>query len=88
MIKDNNLIGRIKRMDNGMTFAIGYRNLFNIVVLSIGFVMLFYAITALQVATGWIITLLGLKWALTQMRENVDAIQIEEIVDSGDGTTN
>lgn len=71
---------KIKEMDNKLTYAIGYRNLFNIVVLACGVV----GILATQWGTtqNWValtIFILGGKWMLTRMQENIDTLAVSEI---------
>lgn len=70
----------IKKADNKLTFALGYRNLLNIVVLSTGFVGI--VISPAEAAIRWIalvIFILGAKWTITQMQENIDSLEVSEI---------
>ena len=72
---------KIKEIDNKLTYAIGYRNLYNIVVLAIGSVMILFSglsIAAMS-SVGFIIFILGGKWFLHQMTENIDAISVSEL---------
>lgn len=66
-----------KEIDNKFTYIIGFRNLYNIAVLFIaamGFML--YPATTIAVI---ILLVLGLKWFLTQVRENIDTVAINEI---------
>ena len=66
-----------REIDNKFTYIIGFRNLYNIAVLFIaamGFVL--YPATTLAVI---ILIVLGLKWFLTQVRENIDTVAISEM---------
>jgi hypothetical protein len=69
----------IKRIDNRMTFALGYRNLYNIVVLAVGF----YGGVTTPIGSmyNWIaltIAILGGKWVLERLQENVDTLAVAE----------
>jgi uncharacterized membrane protein len=69
----------IKAIDNKLTFAIGYRNLYNILVLASGFVGVLF--TPLGTEFNWIafvILVLGGKWFLTRMQDNIDTISVAE----------
>lgn len=82
MIKPEPFISarKIKEMDNKMTYAIGYRNLFNILVLAIGVIGLMF--TPSGTSQNWIslvIFVLGAKWMLVRMQENVDTLAVSEI---------
>jgi hypothetical protein len=72
---------QIKKMDNKMTYIIGYRNLFNILVLAIGSVLLMFSPinVATVTTTSFVIFVLGAKWFLTQLYENIDTIAISEL---------
>lgn len=66
-----------REIDNKFTYIIGFRNLYNIAVLFIaamGFIL--YPATTIAVI---ILLVLGLKWFLTQVRENIDTVAINEI---------
>jgi len=66
-----------REIDNKFTYIVGFRNLYNIAVLFIaamGFVL--YPATTLAVI---ILIVLGLKWFLTQVRENIDTVSISEM---------
>lgn len=83
MIKEETHFGltarRIKKADNQITYAIGYRNLYNIIVLAIGAVGLL--ITSINTTQNWValaIFIMGGKWVITRMQENVDILAVEE----------
>jgi hypothetical protein len=66
-----------REIDNKFTYIIGFRNLYNIAVLFIaamGYVL--YPATTIAVI---ILIVLGLKWFLTQVRENIDTVAISEM---------
>jgi hypothetical protein len=69
----------IKAIDNKLTFAIGYRNLYNILVLAFGFVSFIYTQTGTEF--NWIaivILILGCKWFLSRLQDNIDTISVAE----------
>ena len=72
---------KVKELDNKLTYAIGYRNLYNIVVMAVGFVGgLFYTVQGnIPNLIFIVITILGSKWFITQMQENVDTLAVSEI---------
>jgi hypothetical protein len=79
---------KIKDADNNLNFVIGYRNLYNIasVVVAFGFLiesqspLLFGTVPgAIEGTGGVILMVLGLKWFLTQIRENLDTLEIKEL---------
>lgn len=68
---------KFKEIDNKFTYIIGFRNVYNIAVLFIaamGFML--YPATSLVML---VLVVLGLKWFLTQVRENIDTVAISEI---------
>ena len=79
---------KIRELDNKMTYAIGYRNLYNIVVLSCGAVMLILSTVQTShfevVSIGFVVFLLGAKWSLDQMYANIDTISVSETVSPDD----
>jgi hypothetical protein len=70
----------LSEVDNKLTYVIGYRNLYNIAVLMIA-VMAFLTPDAITKAISLILIVLGLKWFLTQVRENLDVVYINEHMD-------
>ena len=72
---------KIKEIDNKLTYAIGYRNLYNIVVLAIGSTMLM--ISPIEISTvstfAFLVFILGAKWFLAQLFENLDTISVNEM---------
>jgi hypothetical protein len=70
----------IKKFDNKVTYVIGYRNLYNILIVAFAVVMgMFAAQNSLPYYTAVIIGLMAGKWLITQMQENVDALSVLEI---------
>lgn len=66
-----------REIDNKFTYIIGFRNLYNIAVLFIAAMgFLLYPATTIAVI---ILLVLGLKWFLTQVRENIDTVAINEL---------
>ena len=70
----------IKKWDNKLTFVVGYRNLYNIVVTFIAGVYLTMSGTqsGIQAFAGIILFVMGMKWFLSQCRENLDSMFIED----------
>jgi len=67
----------IKEIDNKLTYIIGFRNAYNIAVLFIaamGYILYPAAMIAVIV-----LLVLGLKWFLSQIRENIDVVMINEM---------
>lgn len=83
---------KLMMFDNRITFIVGYRNLFNIAVLfccSWFFAMVeggaFPPEATPTVIVGiFIVVILGLKWCLTQIRENIDASAVHDALSSED----
>jgi len=70
----------LKEYDNKATFIIGYRNLYNLVVLFISAMYIAIGLQSeIQSLVGIVIFILGCKWFLTQCRENIDAMYINEM---------
>jgi len=68
---------KFKEIDNKFTYIVGFRNVYNIAVLFIaamGFTL--YPATSLVML---VLVVLGLKWFLTQIRENIDTVAINEM---------
>jgi cadmium resistance protein CadD (predicted permease) len=68
---------KLDEIDNKLTYVIGYRNLYNIAVLMVA-VMAYLTPDAITKAISLILIVLGLKWFLTQVRENLDTVYINE----------
>jgi hypothetical protein len=64
-------------IDNKFTYVVGYRNTYNIAVLFIA-AMAYLLYPAAMIAVI-ILVVLGLKWFLTQVRENLDVVYINEM---------
>lgn len=70
----------IKKVDNQLTYVIGYRNLYNIMVTAVGFIMaVVLPGTQESFLAGLIIFLIGTSNWLFQIRDNMDAISVEEL---------
>jgi hypothetical protein len=74
-------------IDNKLTYVIGYRNLYNIAVLFVA-LMVSFAANPLVQALSIVIVVLGLKWLLTQIRENLDVVYINEMASKELATLN
>ena len=71
---------QIKKIDNKLTYAVGYRNLYNIVALAFASVMFLYSVpNSVPYYISLTIGVLAGKWILTQLHENVDTIAVSEI---------
>lgn len=72
---------KVKELDNKLTYALGYRNLFNIVVLACGFAggALYSNLGTTENLIFLVIAILGSKWTLNQLQENVDTLAVSEI---------
>jgi hypothetical protein len=76
----------LNKIDNRLTYILGYRNLYNIAVLftcSWFYVALDSGAFSVGIAPtvfmgNYLLTVLGLKWFLTQVRENIDASSVRD----------
>jgi hypothetical protein len=71
-------IKSVAEFDNKITYIVGYRNLYNIAVLFIA-LMMFLNPDATSKVLSLVVVVLGLKWMLTQVRENIDVVRINEM---------
>jgi hypothetical protein len=65
-------------VDNKLTYILGYRNLYNFAVLFIAY-MAFLNPDAVTKALSLVLVVLGLKWLLTQVRENLDVVYLNDL---------
>lgn len=65
-------------IDNKFTYIVGYRNLYNIAVLFVAF-MAYINPDAVTKAISLVLIVLGLKWFLAQVRENIDVVMLNEM---------
>jgi hypothetical protein len=75
----------VKKIDNQLTYAIGYRNLVNIVVTALGFVMMMSIAvpqTPTGVLTGLVVFVIGMSNWYYQFCENLDTITVNEELNS------
>jgi hypothetical protein len=77
MKQANDFKNDLAKFDNNLTYIVGFRNLYNICVLMVGFWSCIIP-NALAAATGIIIVVLGLKWFLGQCRENIDSLDVSD----------
>ena len=77
----------IRKADDKMNFIIGYRNLYNIVVLVLAFWFIVESQSIgvygtipgiIEGAAGTLLMVLGGKWFLSQIRQNLDILEIKE----------
>ena len=77
----------IRKADDKMNFIIGYRNLYNIVVLVLAFWFIVESQSVdlygtmpgiIEGSSGIILMVLGGKWFLSQIRQNLDILEIKE----------
>jgi hypothetical protein len=74
---------KLDEIDNKLTYIVGYRNLYNIAVMMVS-VMAYLTPDAMTKAISLVLLILGLKWFLTQVRENIDVVYInEQLIDTG-----
>lgn len=75
---------RYMEIDNKLTFIVGFRNLYNVAVM---FVAAWTMIVAdansngTTMLVGFVILILGMKWFLTQVRDNIDATDVYDALD-------
>lgn len=67
----------LKEIDNKFTYIVGYRNAYNLAVLFIA--TMGYLLYPAAMIAVIILIVLGLKWFLTQVRENIDTVAINEL---------
>jgi len=76
---------KLMNFDNKMTFIIGYRNLYNFVVLMIASMSLYYGDvlgTPYFFMLSLLLFVIGFKWFLDQVRENIDALDVKDALSS------
>lgn len=76
---------KLMSFDNKMTFIIGYRNLYNFVVLMIASMSLYYGDvlgTPYFYMLSLLLYIMGGKWFLDQARENIDALDVKDALSS------
>ena len=72
-------MSRLYELDNKISYILMFRNSYNIAVLFVAG-MMFLLGDATFKALSLVVVILGLKWMLTQMRENIDVVTINEEV--------
>lgn len=80
-------IKKIKKIDNELTYVVAHRNMYHYAVIVLALWYLFMVTASeIQQATGIILIVLGFKWTLWQVRENLDTITIsKQCFDETDG---
>ena len=78
-MKHNTFKNDLEKLDNNMTYIVGYRNLYNICVLMIGFWSSLIP-NQISVALGFVLVVLGFHWFLEQCRENIDSIEVGDSI--------
>jgi len=70
---------KLIQFDNKLTFVIGYRNLYNFVVMMIAAMSFYYAevlVASELYMLSLILAVLACKWFLVQVRDNVDSLDV------------
>ena len=67
----------VKEWDNKFTYVFGYRNTYNIAVLFVAFMMFILLDSSIKVLS-LVVVILGFKWFLSQVRENLDVVALNE----------
>ena len=78
-ISKENLI----RFDNKLTYVIGYRNLYNFVIMMLAAMAFYYAealVAPELYMLCFILAVLSCKWFLMQVRENVDSLDVIDAI--------
>ena len=75
--------------DNRLTFIVGYRNLYNIAVMFVStwFIIVaqndtVLAATPSLLVGSFIMLVMSMKWFLTQIRDNIDASDVHDVIDA------
>ena len=71
--------------DNRMTYIIGFRNLYNFTVMAIGVMCLYFGEqlgTPYYFMLALIMFVFAGKWFLTQVRENIDTMDVTDALTS------
>lgn len=77
---------KLKKMDERMTFVLGYRNLYNLVCIFIAAVLIVLASWSSEgTIIGWLMLVLGTKWLYDQMMKNIDDLECQDLLDKKDG---
>lgn len=69
------------KFDNRLTYIVGYRNLYNFAVLMIASMSLWFGDslgTPYYYMLAMILYVLGFKWVIMQVRENIDASDVTD----------
>jgi len=76
---------KIRKMDDRMTFIIGYRNLYNLIAIFVAAVLIVLAWqSSVGTIVGYLMLVLGTKWFLDQVYKNIDDLECRDIVDKKD----
>lgn len=81
-MEQKSLKQKYSELDNRLTYIVGFRNLFNIAVMMVGFWFIYSAQTeiltdsTIVLVGGFLMLVLGMKWFLVQTRENIDATEV------------
>jgi hypothetical protein len=76
---------KLIQFDNKITFVIGYRNLYNFVVMMIAAMSFYYAevlVASELYMLALILAVLSCKWFLVQVRDNVDSLDVVDAISS------
>jgi hypothetical protein len=78
---------KLIQFDNKITFVVGYRNLYNFVVMMIAAMAFYYAevlVASELYMLSLILAVLSCKWFLMQVRDNVDSLEVVDAIRSDD----
>ena len=84
---EKTLKATLVEFDNRMTYIVGYRNLYNFVVAAIGAMCLYFGeqlSTPYYYMLALILFVFAGKWFLTQVRENIDAMDVSDALECED----
>lgn len=76
------------KIDNRLTYIVGYRNLYNFAVLMIACMSVWFGDslgTPYYYMLAMILFVLGFRWTLVQIRENIDATDVSDTLTKTEG---
>jgi len=77
---------KLKRMDDRITFVMGYRNLFNLITIFMAGVLITIASWSTEgTVIGYLMLVLGAKWLYDQVCKNIDDLEINDLLDKKEG---
>lgn len=77
---------KLRKMDDRLTFIIGYRNLYNLIAIFIAAVIIVLASWSTEgTVVGFLMLVLGTKWLYNQMMKNIDDLECQDVLAKKDG---